>query len=209
MPKEMKEERSADKPVKVQSNEEPMKSEEPIGVEIQNEELVKRVEDVEVDQQQEQELQGEDIYELISEGEEENLWEDDNDETFQYQDMDVDDEKTVQYEDSDFDCNFDDDDLADFRAAFFNMPANPIPPVIGQFPEATIEEIDEEEEEMVVTKDDPKQESVAVPRPLWQSEFKQPEILWSQSDKEIKLRVSAPDVVNYEMDVGPEDLDLV
>lgn len=183
-----------DQPVKVPNTEESEDAVVPSAVEIPKQELLTGGEITEENEQQQE------LYELTSEGEEEIMWVDDNDETFQYKKPDY-------VDDSDIDFNFDDDELRDLCLMMFNMPG----PAVDQFPVANIEEIVEEEEvapgdaPVVVVKQDPQ----PLPRPLWQSEFKSPEILWSQSDDEIKLRVSAPDVLHYEMKVGPEDLHLV
>lgn len=125
----------------------------------------------------------------------EEMWDNDNnEEVFEY--------APPEQFDFDFDDNFDGDELELCRL-LLDMP-RPGPAVSGaitQFPSATIEEIEEEEV------DKEKEQTVPLnPLPLLDCATKYPEIYWSQSDDEIKLRISATDVQDYEVEVEHDNL---
>lgn len=124
--------------------------------------------------------------------EEEVFWEDDNTSTFEY----------VHPEELDFDENFDSDDDKELAAMVLNGLgfSTPIPRTTAAKPAvpftgATIEEITEEGEPVVNT-------------PMLKTAVKLPEIFWSQSDEEIKLRIVAPDVEDYDVEMDTNFIEL-
>lgn len=116
----------------------------------------------------------------------EEMWEDDNEETFEYVAPDS-------FDEDEFDDNFDDDELVNILFGNLNLAGQQAAP--PNYPCATIEEISEEEERPQVGA---KQENVL---PMLKASAKYPEIYWSQSEEEIKLRVAATDVVDYDLEV--------
>lgn len=127
----------------------------------------------------------------------EEFWEDDNEEVFEYEAP----------EEFDFDDNFDGDEeeLMMLLMGGLNLSQSHAQQSAAQqsFQSATIEELLEED-------CPPKApQKVTNDLPFLKTAIRFPEIYWSQSDNEIKLRLSATDVQDYTIDVDNQCMEIL